>query len=143
MHQILFTLTGTPVGKERPKVGRGRAYTPRKTKVFEQSVAWTAKQALLSAGISAPISEPVRVYLVVSFTPPAKVRKTQAEQLSKLGYVPCRTPDCDNLAKSVLDAMNDVVYCDDRQVYELSVLKRYSDCEKIDVLVEWGMAKAV
>ena len=47
-------------------------------------------------------------------------------------------PDIDNVIKAALDAMNDVVYDDDKQVFELVVSKRYTEsCEGyIEVEVE-------
>ena len=38
----------------------------------------------------------------------------------------CAKPDCDNLAKAVLDALNGVLWQDDSQVVELSVSKWYA-----------------
>ena len=40
--------------------------------------------------------------------------------------MPATKPDCDNLAKTVLDALNGVLWLDDAQVVDLSVSKRYA-----------------
>ena len=42
---MTFTIPGEPVGKGRPRVDRGRAHTPAKTKAYEEKVAWCYKQA--------------------------------------------------------------------------------------------------
>ena len=49
------------------------------------------------------------------------------------------TPDVDNLAKIILDAMNGIVYHDDKQIVCLTVKKRYcrvGDEPRTDVIVE-------
>ena len=49
---------------------------------------------------------------------------------------PTKKPDIDNIAKSVLDALNKFVFKDDNQVSKLSVEKRYAEEEKIYIKVE-------
>ena len=44
-------------------------------------------------------------------------------------------PDVDNIAKSILDAMNGFVFKDDNQVSKISVEKRYAENEKVFVRV--------
>ena len=48
--------------------------------------------------------------------------------------LPTKKPDCDNIAKIVLDALNGIAYHDDAQVAELTVIKTYSRAPR--VLVE-------
>ena len=40
------------------------------------------------------------------------------------------TPDTDNLAKSILDALNGLAYDDDKQIVELEVKKFYNETEE-------------
>ena len=44
--------------------------------------------------------------------------------------------DCDNLAKTVLDALNGIAYDDDKQICRLYVEKRYgkSPCVKVRLI---------
>lgn len=44
--------------------------------------------------------------------------------------------DCDNLAKSVLDALNGIAYHDDSQVSELHVTKGYAETPRVEVTLE-------
>ena len=37
-----------------------------------------------------------------------------------------KKPDCDNVVKIVLDSLNKIAYDDDKQVVELTVLKRWT-----------------
>ena len=50
--------------------------------------------------------------------------------------LPVKKPDCDNIAKIVLDALNKIAYKDDSQVIELSVKKLYSEVAKVSVHIE-------
>lgn len=49
---------------------------------------------------------------------------------------PVKKPDCDNIAKIILDALNKIAYKDDSQVIELSVKKLYSEKAKVLVHIE-------
>ena len=41
--------------------------------------------------------------------------------------------DCDNLAKIILDSLNDIAYKDDAQVSRLTVRKLYSERPRVEV----------
>jgi crossover junction endodeoxyribonuclease RusA len=94
-----FTVPGVPVPKARPRIGNGRAYTPKRTKAHELAVWAYARQA----GVK-PITGPVTVWCEFHLPTPERA-------------------DADNLAKAVLDALNGTAYADDRQVMELNVRK--------------------
>ena len=49
---------------------------------------------------------------------------------------PTKKPDVDNIAKSILDAMNNFVFKDDNQVSKISVEKRFALEEKAVIEVE-------
>ena len=50
---------------------------------------------------------------------------------------PMKKPDADNIAKIVLDSLNKIAYEDDKQVVELTVIKRWTfDNERIEFEVE-------
>ena len=44
-----------------------------------------------------------------------------------------KRPDCDNLAKSILDALNGIAYDDDSQICSLSVFKFYGDEPRVEI----------
>lgn len=49
------------------------------------------------------------------------------------------SPDLDNVAKSVCDALNGVAYFDDAQICKLSIHKYYAKAPKIIVILgDWG-----
>ena len=49
---------------------------------------------------------------------------------------PKKKPDIDNIAKSILDAMNKFVFKDDNQVAKLLIEKKYGELEKVYVKIE-------
>jgi len=120
---ISFKVPGQPVGKGRPRFGNGRTYTPAKTVKAEAFAA-------MCAGIAFPYSEPLggpllmRVTFCMSIPKSwAKLKQMQAQQ----GEIrPTTTPDIDNLIKLVGDALNGVIYLDDKQIVEVQAVKRYA-----------------
>jgi crossover junction endodeoxyribonuclease RusA len=105
---LRIVIPGKPVGKERPRLGRGgNVYTPAKTREYERTVAWTAKAAM---GRRAILVGPVSLTINCIFS-----SKSRGWHVDK--------PDMDNLIKALADGMNGVVYEDDRQISHLVVSK--------------------
>lgn len=94
--EVAFTLLGDPRSKERPRVARGRAYTPKTTVAAESAIKDYLLEHVLEEG-QCPYAGPVGVKLVF-YT--ATLRKA----------------DLDNKVKLVTDAMNKLVYDDDSQI---------------------------
>jgi len=130
MRTITWTVPGQPVGKARPRFARigafVRTYTPKATATYENLI----KLSYLDA--AGPASNPstgwVRLSIQAVFARPASHYGTgrNAGRL-KPGAPVCYTqkPDCDNLLKAVLDALNGVAYADDRQVHGAIVGKSW------------------
>ena len=66
-----------------------------------------------------------------------------AEKMLDDEISPLKKPDIDNIAKVVLDAINNYVIKDDIQVSKMSVEKKYSENEKLIIKIEeyWKKAK--
>jgi Holliday junction resolvase RusA-like endonuclease len=129
--QVIYSVEGNPVGKQRPRFSRGRTYTPKKTVDYESLIASKASQAM---GSSEPLQTPVAIFIWISHAIPASYSKKRKEAcLNGLDWP--KKPDLDNVAKVYLDAMNGIVYKDDVQVVKLRVSKRYDTDSKVDVLV--------
>lgn len=80
-----------------------------------------------------PTSKPVRLFIRFQFP----FNKTAPKKLKALKNVPRTTrPDIDNLTKGVLDAMNELFFDDDSQVYDLHVTKLYSENPGIAVKIK-------
>ena len=119
---MTITIPGDPVGKERPRVANGHAYTPAKTKTYEEKVKWCYKQAH-----GRPISGPVFVAITAYYPIPKNATKADRAAMESNARLPMRKPDADNIGKIILDALNGVAYKDDAQVVGLVVLKRYGE----------------
>jgi Holliday junction resolvase RusA-like endonuclease len=129
--QVIYSVEGDPVGKQRPRFSRGRTYTPKKTVDYETIIASKASQAM---GSSEPLQTPVAIFIWISHAIPASYYKKRKEAcLNGLDWP--KKPDLDNVAKVFLDAMNGIVYKDDVQVVKLRVSKRYDIEAHVDVLV--------
>ena len=111
-----FVVPGQPVGKQRPRFARGRAYTPKKTADYEKHVAAYARLALAAHG---PIPDgPVAVRLVLVFDRPKRLLRKK-DPPGRMWHT--MTPDIDNCAKACLDGLQGVLFKDDRCVVSLIV----------------------
>lgn len=128
-----FVVEGLPVGKQRPRAtvfgGHARIYTPSKTTSYEALVRGEFKQ---QCGNILPLDGAVKVEIQVYYQLEKKhylKRGINAEGIRKLNgeLFPTKKPDPDNIAKSIMDALNSVAYKDDSQVVSLIVFKRYID----------------
>jgi Holliday junction resolvase RusA-like endonuclease len=112
---VTFEVEGRPVPKARARVvtrGKRRfAFTPKKVKEWETVVKEEAEKHF-----ERPFAWPVVVSLIF-YMPRPKSRR--------LDFWVTTTPDLDNLEKSVLDALNEVAYDDDKLVVAKSSSKRY------------------
>lgn len=102
----------------------GAPYTPKETECEEREIARLYKGAKSSG--------PVRVTIRAS-SPLPKSRPNRIE--SEPWTI---APDIDNIAKAVLDALNEVAYDDDAQVVELHVYKHartrgVGPCTRVEV----------
>jgi Holliday junction resolvase RusA-like endonuclease len=133
---VNFTVDGTPHGKGRPRFRRFgnfvQTYTDSKTKSYETLVKEAAKQAM---GSSEPLEGPVRLDLIIRLPVPKSYSKKRSMDCLMSREWPTKKPDWDNVAKSVADAMNDIVFLDDTQIVIARVVKTYSEEAGVDVQV--------
>lgn len=133
---IHFTVPGTPVGKGRPRFARRgnfvTTFTPEKTASYENLVKLLATQAMRGR----PLIEGavVAVIELVVAVPASWSQKKQAAALAGSVY-PTSKPDLDNVIKGICDALNTVVWRDDKQVCALRVIKRYGQTPRAIVSV--------
>ncbi len=139
MH-VTFKVEGTPVGKGRPKFARRgnfvTAYTPTKTRGYEDLIKIAAKHAM---GTSEPLKTPVAAYIYITVPIPQSYSKKRSKSCLDGLERPCKKPDCDNVMKAFLDAMNGIVYDDDSQVVSLHGTKVYGTIGMVEVLVKEDM----
>ena len=100
--QMQIVVPGPPVPKARARVVGKRAYTPARTKCAEKRIRDHAFVAMQKRGI----------------------KKMQGVVHVGIGVVQkSRRGDLDNFCKTVLDAMNGLVYTDDRLIDDIHVYR--------------------
>ena len=114
MYKVEFEISGQPQGKARPRFTKtGRAYTPEKTKIYEQRIQAAAWAAMKKDNLEM-VSCPVHMEIVAFMQIPkswSKVKRLEAEY----GAIrPTVKPDLDNIIKAVGDGCNEIVYQDDK-----------------------------
>lgn len=134
---ITLTVPGVPVAKGRPKITtRGmfaRAYTPAKTRRYEDLIKIAAAEVMLDC----PPIEGALVLTVTAYVPmPKSLSKKDRAEAVEGTKKPTTRPDADNYAKAALDGCNGVLFRDDSQVTDLIVRKRYSERPRLVITLE-------
>lgn len=120
-----ITIPITPVPKARPRFTRyGHTYTPKKTADYEKAIAEYWRQA--TNGFMYDKEQALIVNLVFGIPIPKSTSKSKTELMANGTIRPLKKPDVDNLAKAVMDALNDVAWVDDSQVVRVSIYKEYA-----------------
>ena len=134
---INFTVSGIPVGKGRPKFstinGHAMAYTPQKTANYETLVKLSYQQQCGDMMFEKDV--PLKAVITAYFPIPKSTSKKKQTQMLNGEIRHTKKCDADNLAKAVLDALNNIAFYDDSQICELSVSKYYGDNPRVDVLI--------
>lgn len=73
-----------------------------------------------------PLDGPVRVVMEVRFPVPGSWSKKARERALSGSTFPTVKPDLDNSFK-LADALNELVFRDDKQIVKVEISKRYSD----------------
>jgi len=121
MKTITFSAPIAPVPKGRPRFGKGRTYTPKSTVAFEKAIASYARAAYRGKPLQSRLSASIDLYFPI----PESWRKSKREA-ARLGLLDHTiAADVDNCAKSALDALNGIIYADDRQIVVLRARKLY------------------
>ena len=130
-----FFVPGKPFGKQRPRVTRtGHAYTPDQTVMYENLVKTTFLQQYPDC---VPEGGPVFIEIGAAFpVPQSWPKKKQAQALDRKIYP--GKPDVDNIMKIIQDALNNVAYKDDAQIYSAYVLKFYAECPGVKIRMTVG-----
>lgn len=137
MTTVAFVVPGTPVGKGRPKFARRgnfvTTYTPEKTASYENLVKVKAEEAMNGRpAIDGPVAVEISLYV----TPPASWSQKKQREAMEGRIYPTSKPDVDNVVKGIFDAMNEIVFRDDKQAVDVVVRKRYSNTARAIVGVK-------
>jgi Holliday junction resolvase RusA-like endonuclease len=108
--------------KSRPRLGlHGHVYTTKKTKQNETEIKLHAQSQLQEFAVS---EKPFQVFIKFKFTQ-KKSNKTRLHT---------QRPDLDNMLKTLLDALNGVIWHDDSQVFSVTATKEWADKPGIEVV---------
>lgn len=129
---ITIFLAGHVRGKGRPRFVRqtGRTYTDKETVNYEAALRTQGQEAM---GLEIPLAGALVVTMVAYMAVPASWSNTKRKRCLDGDEVPTTKPDVDNIVKC-LDALNGVVWIDDKQIAGLRVVKKYH--EKPGLLIE-------
>ena len=137
---IDFYVMGTPVAMPRPRVvrtpsGKTRTYNSSKSSTYKKMIKIHAKNAMNKAHESMT-EQPLKMELTFLFKPPKSYSKKKLLAVTKGELRYTKLPDADNLAKTVMDGLNRVLYKDDSQIVELVVKKEYGLEDGLKIKVE-------
>lgn len=124
---VIFTVPIAPYGKGRPRFmangGIKRVYTPATTRAFESTFKLYARRAMHGRY---PFDGALRVVIKAYFPIPKSYSKAKRLACEQGFERHTKKPDIDNVVKAILDAMNDTIYWDDKQVVSLAIVKLYA-----------------
>ena len=133
-----FIVLGNPQGKSRARTVRNKytskvhSFTPEKTQSYEDLIRWSFKEA----GGEYFGENPIRIDITAHFPIPQSFSKKKRLQAITGVLKPTKKPDCDNIIKVVLDALNGVAYHDDKQVTGVICNKFYGDKGYLYILIQ-------
>jgi len=134
-----FTVMGRPRPQGRPRAVRfgrhARVHPDPKDSVNQEHIAVIAQQHRPET----PARGPVWVTIACYFPRPKShygTGRNSGKLKYKAPFYYKSRPDCDNLAKAVLDAINGVYFVDDAQVCKLMVTKYYDERPRTEVTVK-------
>ena len=143
---IYFKLNSEPVGKGRPRVtarrGKGNdsavwahAYTPKKTRQFEEEVRF---EFMANTSERMPVYEkdvPLVMKCTFAFAVPKSYTKKKRAACLSGELMHTHKPDADNVAKAVADALSGYAFADDSQIVEMILEKIYAEESYVEVTI--------
>ena len=108
---IKLTIDLEPKPKQRPKVGRRRAYTPAQTARYEAAINRAAAHLI-------PMEGALSLEVLVVFP---RLRSTPKREAAR--QIKATRPDLDNLLKALKDGLQGRAYNDDAQIAEVTASK--------------------
>lgn len=123
LSEIVFEyfIKSEPVPKGRPRAYKNQLVTPKKTRLYENTVRMESKIAMLKNSLVEPFSLKYNIQVQLIFClsiPKSRKDLSHGDWMNK-------KPDLDNLIKSILDGMQDVVFEDDKQIVAIDSRKIY------------------
>ena len=141
-----FTVPGVPGAKGRARAfalkgtGKIRMFTPAKTERYESLIrdAFALQVKAEVIPYTGPVEMHVKAYYAI---PKSKPKWWKAMAQSETLAV-TKKPDMDNIVKVVKDALNNIAYRDDSQVFRDIGEKFYSERPRVEVQI-WFFPECV
>lgn len=135
---IKFIVESKPQGKARARTfydkraEKMRSVTPQQTKSYEDLIRWSYK----AAGGQYMGEKLIKVEIQAFYPIPKSFSKKKRNDAIFERIRPTTKPDCDNIIKVVLDALNGVAYYDDKQVVSVSCEKYYGETGYLRISIQ-------
>jgi len=124
---IYFRVDGKVIPKQRPRIYRGHAFTPKETKEYEAKVK---KSYLTQVSDKKSLYEenmPIVAFITIHQQIPKSFSKKKVQLALDEALVPTtHNGDIDNFCKSILDGLNGVAFQDDCQIVRMHARKVYA-----------------
>jgi len=133
MTRVRFQVEGRPVPWKRQRTNGKTRFPAEGQKEAKEAVQRAFKAAVKGRTVCHP-KPAVAMDILAVFPLPQRIPKGDGR---RMGSPHVSTPDADNIAKLVKDALNGIAYDDDAQVYSLTVRKIYSDHARTSVTIEY------
>lgn len=133
-----FIVEGKPQGKARARtfynkrLGKMQSITPEQTKSYEDLIRWSYR----AAGGRYMGEATLQVDIQAFYPIPKSFNRQKRKEAQMEDLRPTSKPDCDNIIKVVLDALNGVAYYDDKQVVCVSCNKYYGETGYIKIEIK-------
>lgn len=134
---ISFTVYGIPISQPRTRAAgfvgkdgkpKAHVYEPGKkdspARQWKSDIRWALKAELLKQDIHSLIGGPIKLWAVFYMPRTKELNKDKYPAESMPHTV---RPDIENLLKLLMDSLTGIILTDDRQIYQVNVVKRYHE----------------
>lgn len=133
---IETNIPGTPFAKQRPRATKkGRfvtIYTPPETKSYEKRV----RDRYYDQNGYRMLDGPLEAEIIGTFPVSDSISKKRKKLMLEGKILHTKKPDCDNMAKIALDALNGIAYKDDAQIIKLIIEKKYGENPELNIKIK-------
>lgn len=142
---LVFTCPGKvkSLPRHRSMIMNGHVHTyeTSESKMDKACIRYACTTAMRNKridGIPSYSAKGVMLTICACFLPPKSFSKKKCQEAAEGLRNPLVKPDIDNTAKLVLDALSGVLFKDDKDVYGLSLQKKYDDkFEGLVIRAQW------
>lgn len=128
-----FSIPGEPVAMGRHRTTRtGHNYTPKKTVDAKCNISYAVSQQYKGL----PLDRPLRLTVLFCFAPSQALSKKYPAEIAAETIPVEKKPDIDNLVKLLGDALNGILWADDKLIVDIRATKRYSLQPRVSFIVE-------